>query len=506
MGTQPRNGLWLPRQLAVRLRLAGFYNQVYMAAWQFKRYSTPDVWGGFWAGQSRNILYSPNANCVPNGKWVTIKNKATAALYAYTPYTPTAAALAAYPGAASGADATCGSYGNRNFWFFYNQWFGSTIDPPCTVDPSQDITRYWEDLGGSSGPFGAPVSPGIVAGPAGTTIGSYANGDIYCTSPTGVAGVLGDIRAKYDALGGVSSSLGSPLAAAVTFSAGGVSGVLQGFQRGMMLSSAKTGTFAVLDGPIRGAWGARGGSGGSLGWPTGDQETFPGGVWQRFQQGVLAIPTGQSAIVLTGEIGAYWGAATNASRLGTPIAPVVTWSAGGVSGSYQVFERGMVMSSASTGTFAVLDGPIRQAWGAKGGSGGSLGWPMGDQESFAGGVRQQFQNGTLTVGTLLTGEIAAYWGAATNASRLGTPIAPVVTWSAGGVSGAYQVFERGMVMSSASTGTFAVLDGPIRQAWGAKGGSGGSLGWPTGDQETVSKGIQQQFQHGVVLVPTTGAP
>ena len=131
---------------------------------------------------------------------------------------------------------------------------------------------------------------------------------------------------------------------------------------------------------------------------------------------------------------------------------------------------------------------------------------MGDQESFAGGVRQQFQNGTLTVGTLLTGEIAAYWGAATNASRLGTPIAPVVTWSAGGVSGAYQVFERGMVMSSASTGTFAVLDGPIRQAWGAKGGSGGSLGWPTGDQETVSKGIQQQFQHGVVLVPTTGAP
>ena len=107
---------------------AGFYNQVYMAAWQFKRYSTPDVWGGFWAGQSRNILYSPNSNCVPNGKWVTIKNKATAALYAYTPYTPTAAALAAYPAAAKGDDAVCGSYGNRNFWFFYYNWFGSPTD------------------------------------------------------------------------------------------------------------------------------------------------------------------------------------------------------------------------------------------------------------------------------------------------------------------------------------------------------------------------------------------
>ncbi|MBB5632649.1 putative cell wall-binding protein [Cryobacterium mesophilum] len=107
---------------------SGFYNQVYLGAWQFKRYSTPDVWGGFWAGQSRTILYSPSSLCSPNGKWVTIKNKATAALYNYTPYTPSAAALAAYPYAASGADAACGSYGNRNFWFFYYNWFGSPTD------------------------------------------------------------------------------------------------------------------------------------------------------------------------------------------------------------------------------------------------------------------------------------------------------------------------------------------------------------------------------------------
>lgn len=106
----------------------GFFNQVYWASWQMKRYSTPDVFGGFWAGQTRNILYSPNSDCVPNGKKVTIKNKATAALYNYTPYTPTAAALAAYPGPALGDDATCGSYGNRNFWFFYYSWFGSPTD------------------------------------------------------------------------------------------------------------------------------------------------------------------------------------------------------------------------------------------------------------------------------------------------------------------------------------------------------------------------------------------
>jgi putative cell wall-binding protein len=104
----------------------GFFNQVYWGAWQMKRYSTPDIFGGFWAGQSRNILYSPNPGC--GSKWVTIKNRATAALYNYTPYTPTAAALAAYPHAATGSDAYCGSYGNRNFWFFYYSWFGSPTD------------------------------------------------------------------------------------------------------------------------------------------------------------------------------------------------------------------------------------------------------------------------------------------------------------------------------------------------------------------------------------------
>ncbi|MEO6941866.1 MAG: cell wall-binding repeat-containing protein [Terrimesophilobacter sp.] len=122
---------------------AGFYNQVYMAAWQFKRYSVPDVWGGFWAGQARNIQYSPNSLC--GSKWVTIKNRATAALYNYTPYTPTDGALAAYPGPASGADATCGSYGNRNFWFYYYNWFGSPTDihpTGITIDRQGGVDRF----------------------------------------------------------------------------------------------------------------------------------------------------------------------------------------------------------------------------------------------------------------------------------------------------------------------------------------------------------------------------
>ncbi len=101
---------------------AGFYNQIYMGSWQFKRYSTPDIFGGFWAGQTRAIQYHPNTSC--GTLTVSITNRATAALYNYTPYTPNAAALAATPGIGN----SCSSYGNRNFWYYYSTWFGSPTD------------------------------------------------------------------------------------------------------------------------------------------------------------------------------------------------------------------------------------------------------------------------------------------------------------------------------------------------------------------------------------------
>ena len=53
---------------------------------------------------------------------MTIQNTATASLYNYTPYQPNAAALAAYPGT---GDA-CSAYGNRNFFYLFRKYFGST--------------------------------------------------------------------------------------------------------------------------------------------------------------------------------------------------------------------------------------------------------------------------------------------------------------------------------------------------------------------------------------------
>lgn len=98
----------------------GFFNQVFAAGRQLTWYANPA--GSFTSikvGENNSIRYSPNAAC--GSKTVLIKNRATAALYYYTPYTPNDAALANL----GGIGDACSAYGNRNFWVFYNNWFGS---------------------------------------------------------------------------------------------------------------------------------------------------------------------------------------------------------------------------------------------------------------------------------------------------------------------------------------------------------------------------------------------
>jgi len=70
------------------------------------------------------ILYNPSRSC--GGTTFTIQTKATAALYTYTPYQPNAGALGSVSNTSQGGTAACGAYGNRNFWWWFNKWFGSS--------------------------------------------------------------------------------------------------------------------------------------------------------------------------------------------------------------------------------------------------------------------------------------------------------------------------------------------------------------------------------------------
>lgn len=118
----------------------GFFYQVYNAARQFKVYKVNPNNYNYVAGRNNRVYWQTNlGNFVnPTGnendpsrngqsacgyKNVYIQNQATAALYIYTPYQPNQKALANLHGKGDG----CSAHGNRNFWRFFSDWFGSTL-------------------------------------------------------------------------------------------------------------------------------------------------------------------------------------------------------------------------------------------------------------------------------------------------------------------------------------------------------------------------------------------
>jgi hypothetical protein len=100
----------------------GLANQIDWAAKMFRAImdNSPDWYTPYELGNNY-IQYSPDASC--GGSTVNIENRATQGLYNYTPYQPNKAARDAGWGSAS-----CGAYGNRNFYLYFTGWFGSTRD------------------------------------------------------------------------------------------------------------------------------------------------------------------------------------------------------------------------------------------------------------------------------------------------------------------------------------------------------------------------------------------
>lgn len=120
-------GMACPDTSACDTRYYGFQNQVYSAARQYQVYSKSSYFSWYPVGATSNVRWHPNASC--GSAPVYIENKATAALYYYTPYQPNQAALKA----GYGTGDSCSAYGNRNFYNYFTDWFGSTHADACTV-------------------------------------------------------------------------------------------------------------------------------------------------------------------------------------------------------------------------------------------------------------------------------------------------------------------------------------------------------------------------------------
>ena len=109
----------------------GFTNQVNWAARMFRSVLNADPsWYSPYILGNNTIQWNPNASCGTSN--VFIENRSTQALYDYTPYRPDQAAL----DAGYGAGDSCSSYGNRNFYLYFRDWFGYNSGPAAFKSPN----------------------------------------------------------------------------------------------------------------------------------------------------------------------------------------------------------------------------------------------------------------------------------------------------------------------------------------------------------------------------------
>ena len=369
-------GYGCPDTSACNTAYYGFQNQLSNAANLFHTVLQPNGWSNYPAYTTVYVQYNPSASC--GGSNVYIANRATSALYRYTPYQPNAAVLANPPGSV----VSCGAYGNSNFYSYFTDWFGST-QVPTSYPVVEPILAAYNANGGPTGALGPAT-----AAQAATADGlwqQFKNGRIYYRTDTGAHATIGPINAAYISMGGTVSPLGYPTADQGTTS----KGLWQQFENGRIYYRADLGAYATL-GAINTAYVSMGGTTSPLGYPTANQSTTSnGGLSQQFENGSIYYSADLGAYATTGPINAeYVAMGSTESCLGNPTAAQTTVA----KGSAQQFESGSMFWTSDTGAHAVC-GVIMDAYTTNGGPAGTLGFPKGD--SYGNGACQDFQGGTL---------------------------------------------------------------------------------------------------------------
>ncbi|WP_400994029.1 LGFP repeat-containing protein [Agromyces sp. GXQ0307] len=451
----------------------GFFNQVYNAAWQFRKYRANPTIRAYQAGRYNTIYWHPNTACGTSR--VYIQNQATAGLYIYTPYRPNAAALANLYGAGD----SCSSYGNRNFWRLFTDWFGST----GSYAVHSLLQPVWTSTGGATGTLGYATSRHVAYSDGG--VGQeFQRGWAYGSAATGAYYTQASVGRSYIALGGPPGVLGYPTSNPKPEPNSGRS---QRFQKGWLYWSKATSIHRV-SGRIGTSYATLRGPSGVLGYPLAAEVAGPdGGAGQRFQYGWLWTSPTTSIHRLSGRIAqSYVTLGGPSGRLGYPVAAQAAEAAGWVS---QAFQAGRLYDSSTGGgihyTLSVLDEGYRQ----RGGPGGALGGPADSTRTYGDGFGQRFAKGWLYWSPdagyqVVSGAIATRYAALGGpAGRLGFPVAAPVTadgWTT-------QAFENGVMHSSRTGGTFALLE-PMATLFAEAGGAAGAYGAPAGDTSRYADG------------------
>ncbi|PRB64760.1 LGFP repeat-containing protein [Microbacterium sp. MYb45] len=482
----------------------GFFHQIYGAARQMQIYMEGKWFQWYAPGKTWNILYNPKASC--GSAPVYVANKATSALYYYTPYQPNAAALRAGYGEGDG----CSAYGNRNFYNYFTDWFGSTQ----AVDPLIEITQLYTKLGGATGVLGAAGAKPSCSSATARCTWTYAKGIITWTRALGALTVYGDVYATYAAQGGLGGKLGYPSVTPKAISDPNGNGISQQFSKGWIHSSAR-GTFASSS-TVMTAYSEAGWLRGSLGWPTSAETCASQRCLQSFAGGTIRYDTGKAAYVVPpvddASIKAVYVAQGSATGpLGHAAAAMQSVVDPNGDGRAQKFDGGWIHSSAS-GTFSSST-TIMTAYSKAGWVRGAYGWPTGAETCSGTVCAQPFQRGVLQY---TKGGVAGPAAEVTNAAiktvyqasggatgPLGYPLRAVQSVTDKNGNGYAQQFAGGWIHSSAR-GTFA-SSSQLMALYSAAGWVRGSLGWPTGAEKCTDLGCTQTFAKGTLSAATAGS-
>ena len=374
-------GYGCPDTAACDSKYFGFKNQVRRAAALFR-----EVLDGGWTNYPvgiNNILYNPNWDC---GRLeVNIQNLATSALYRYTPYTPNQAAL----NAGYGTGDWCSSYGNRNFYQFFVDWFGDPVVKGEVYNGwliGGEVLKLWQELGGSRSELGNPVSDLISKG----TISwqGFENGYIVGSNTTGYYVSMGKIREVWGENGFETGPLGLPVSLIIT--EGEIT--YQKYQHGYIVGNEENGYYVLTD-KFYEAWGATGYEAGKLGLPLSQVSTKDDIEYQKYQHGYIVGNNKNGYHIVLGKIYEAWGnIGYEEGILGLPIQNEGQNATYG--SHWQLFQNGYLVGSDATGYYVSM-GKIREAWGATGYEAGELGLPIGDPITEWSIERQEYQKGTI---------------------------------------------------------------------------------------------------------------
>ena len=346
------------------------------------------------------------------------------------------------------------------------------LAPVAVASPESDaandaIDQAWQAAGGDGSPVGGKDGDVFQVGDGFGQ--NFSTGKIFFSPGTGAHLIYGAILDKYQDVGGpADSDLGWPTIDEVTGLLGPDSRVstFSASDKPAIFWTPENGAW-VVRGAINAAWDKLGGSGGTLGAPTGD-ETYDGDVVsQKFTGGSVSY--------------------NNATKAFTTDPPDLAANLAGVE----------VPSDATTA--------INLAWRAAGGLNGELGERQGAQYAVGdNGAAQDYARGKIfyspaTGAHAVTGAILSKYDALGGPkSDLGLPIG---TEADGGAPNsrvsAFSAPDKPVIFWTPDNGAI-VVRGAINAAWDKLGGATGTLGVPTGEAKVDGDTVTQSFSGGEI--------